>query len=666
MKGNVPVHAEALNRLDDALADPAAVGAIVLGPDGVGKSTLVAQAADRYAAAHPDAVIRRVTGTPTEAAVPFGAFSHLVEIAEVGKPAALLRAARLSLRAGPTDLLIIDDANQLDALSATLVYQLALAGQTRMVVTARADTAPEPIRALTEDGLLRRIDVEATDAAPDIDAFLIQLPPPVRAVLDQLAVREPIPLADLQILTSPAAVHDAVRTGAAEVLARGDSDLVYSAHPQFNARIRAALDPDTVRAIRTALVPLTAARMRDHPGDRLRLAELALGSDAPLPATDTEAAAAEALRLGDTALAERLSRAVLRTADTVTARVLLGQALGWQGRGREADEVLAAVSPDGLSEPELIGWALPRAANQFWMLGEPERATAFLHNIRDRLSAGAARLTVDALSATFAMNAGNLTRAMQLAQSVLASDDADDTAVAWAASAAALCSARAGRFEAVDALVRRAAEVEHPGLLRFTAGLAQIITLVMAGDHAAARETAQQYTDFAELQQPGRAIGEVLLGYVLLSVDDFAAAATLLAPASAILERTGYSWALLALTLQATALARAGDLPGAAKVLARADARHGTKSAIFAPELGIARAWRLAASRDEHGALGAARAAASMAERSGQAAVAVRCWIDALDLGDTHVAIPLERVAAQADCVVARDALAHARGQRLR
>ena len=80
------------------------------------------------------------TGTPTERAVPFGAFSHLVAIADIGKPAALLRAARASLSGedGEGDLLlIVDDAHNLDILSATLVYQLALAGTARMIVTAR-------------------------------------------------------------------------------------------------------------------------------------------------------------------------------------------------------------------------------------------------------------------------------------------------------------------------------------------------------------------------------------------------------------------------------------------------------------------------------------------------------------------------------------------------
>lgn len=116
----------------------------MLGPDGVGKSTLARVAAEHFAGQHPDTLVRWVTGTPTERAVPFGAFSHLVQIADIGKPAALLRAARASL-GGDDLLLVVDDAHHLDVLSATLVYQLARAGAVRLIVTARADASPDAI-----------------------------------------------------------------------------------------------------------------------------------------------------------------------------------------------------------------------------------------------------------------------------------------------------------------------------------------------------------------------------------------------------------------------------------------------------------------------------------------------------------------------------------------
>ncbi|BBY38611.1 ATPase AAA [Mycobacterium mantenii] len=641
-------------------------GAVVLGPDGVGKSTLARVAAERFADRHPDTLVRWVTGTPTERAVPFGAFSHLVEIAEIGKPAALLRAARASL-GGDELLLVVDDAQHLDVLSATLVYQLARDGAGRLIVTARADSPPEAIAALWGDGLLTRIDVEppgGATAPPEIDTFLAELPTAARSVLEYLAVAEPLSVADLTALAGEGAVADAVTWGAAETRVRGgtsDDPVVYTAHPLFAERTRVALDPDDARQRRTDLVKLLSQRSPEHLSDRLRLVSLALDSDAPPRVADVVAAAQQALRLGDLALGERLARSALQRSGGLTARLALAHALAWQGRGREADAVLADVDSAALTDAALMDWALLRAANQFWMLSEPERATAFLRTVRNRVADTGPRTTLDALSATFAMNAGNVGHAVKVAGEVLASPTADDQAVAWAASAAALCAAREGRFDDVEPLAQRALGAEHPGLLRFTIGLGQTTALLMAGQPEHARRLAQQFTDFAELQQPGRAIGEVLLAHVLLAAGEFSSAAALLAPAAATLERTGYSWGPLSLTLLATALAQRGDTAAAAKALSRAESRHGTKSALFAPELGVARAWRLALVRDAHGAVAAARDAARMAERGGQRAVALRVWHEAVRLGDGRAADPLARLCDEIDCVAGRIALQHAR-----
>jgi len=634
----------------------------------VGKSTLARLAAEDYSGRHPNTLTRWVTGTPTERVVPFGAFGHLIEIDDIGKPAALLRAARASLSRGQGDLLlVVDDAHDLDVLSATLVYQLALAGTARMIVTARADAAPEAIAALWTDGLLARIDVEPPAGATtpkEVDTFIAELPAAARSVLDYLAVAEPLSLADLTTLAGDGAVREAQDWGAAETRVRGgrsDDPVVYTAHPLFADRALAALSAGGARGRRAELVKLLSQQASDHLTDRLRLASLARDSDAPQPVAEVVAAAQQALRLGDLALGERLASSALERSGGLAARLALAHALGFQGRGREADAVLAAVDSSALTESALMDWTLLQAANQFWMLSEPERATAFLRTIRNRVTEAGPRLTLDALSATFAMNAGNVGHAVKVAREVLSSPSADDQAVAWAASAAALCAARQGRFDDVEPLAQRALAAEHPGLLRFTIGLGQTTALLMAGRLDAARELAQQFTDFAELQQPGRAIGEVLLAHVLITEGEFARAAALLGPAAAMLERTGYSWGPLSLTLLATALAGQGDIPGSAKALRRAETRHGTKSALFAPELGLARAWTKATARETTDAITAAREAARTAERSGQSAVAIRAWHVVVRLGDVRAVDPLARLCGEIDCAVGTIALAHAR-----
>jgi DNA-binding NarL/FixJ family response regulator len=111
----------------------------------------------------------------------------------------------------------------------------------------------------------------------------------------------------------------------------------------------------------------------------------------------------------------------------------------------------------------------------------------------------------------------------------------------------------------------------------------------------------------------------------------------------------------------AQALGQQGESAAAAEMLARAESRHGMSSELYAPELALARAWRLAAARDLDGALAAARDAANIAERSGQLAVALHALHEAVRLGDTHAADAIARVSDTVDCVAGRLALAHGR-----
>ncbi|GAA2427964.1 hypothetical protein GCM10009856_43220 [Mycolicibacterium llatzerense] len=547
-------------------------GALLTGARGSGKTAAARAAYEELAPGFERAAW--IAGSAADSCVPFAAFERLFTVPETGRTVQVLRAAREALGTGL--LLVVDDGHLLDRLSASLVYQLAVSGAARIIVTAEANQSlPEGISSLVRDRLVVPVAADGPGSSAEFEAP--ELPP---------------------------------------------------------------LDGDGVVA-------------------RLRRAVRALDGGAAARVAELAAAADDALRLGDLELAERLGRAALPAGGLAT-RVTLSYALAWQGRGLDADAVLAEVDPAALTEPALMTWALPRAANQFWMLSEPERATAFLRTIRSRVQTPAAQVTLDALSATFAMNAGNLGRAMQLADSVLASDDPSDTAVGWAASAAALSCARTGRLTEVDTFAERALAAGQPGLLRFTSGFGQTTALLLDGAPDQAQELAHELIDFTQSQQPGRAIGEVLLADVLITRGELDSAIELLGDAAKVLAPSGYSWGPLAWMLLAQALGQRGATAEAGRALARAEARHGLKSMLFAPELALARAWTNAARRDRHGAIAAAREAFRAAERGGQSAVALRALHDAARLGDVRAAGCFDRVSV--DCVFGRQARAVATG----
>lgn len=204
-------------------------GAVVIGPAGVGKTALLRAAAERLGPGGS------VTGTASDAAIPFGAFRRLIDIPAIGKTAAIVRAAREKLR---DQVLFVDDAHLLDPLSATLLYQLGLTGTANLVVSVAAGTpVPAPLAALWEDDLPARIDLQPpghddTRVAAQVESFIGDLPAPARHALEYLAVCDPLPSADLRALAGDEAV------AAAGAVVTVEGDVVHTGHPLFVDAVR--------------------------------------------------------------------------------------------------------------------------------------------------------------------------------------------------------------------------------------------------------------------------------------------------------------------------------------------------------------------------------------------------------------------------------------------
>ena len=148
-------------------------GVVVLGPAGVGKSRL---ADEVVGALDPTWSVQRVAGTPSATDIPFGAFAHLLDdpVAEDGpaprrlEPPDLLWTLRrlrqrlLAAADGAPLLVAVDDAHALDEASATLVLQLAVLDEARVLVTVRsAEPCPDPVVALWRDEHCTRLDLQA-------------------------------------------------------------------------------------------------------------------------------------------------------------------------------------------------------------------------------------------------------------------------------------------------------------------------------------------------------------------------------------------------------------------------------------------------------------------------------------------------------------------------
>ncbi|TGD87155.1 LuxR family transcriptional regulator [Mycolicibacterium sp. CH28] len=179
----------------DAVDDPRFNGVVFVGAAGVGKTALARQVAERLAGRGKRTHF--VLGTQTARDVPLAAFAGIVQIPGALEPVRLLAAAHDALHGGEDLLLVVDDAQLLDPLSAIVVHGLAVRGAATLIVTIRADTdVPDAITALWKDEYLRRVEVTALPRADTARLIAEALGGPVAGtVVDQFhALSEGSPL----------------------------------------------------------------------------------------------------------------------------------------------------------------------------------------------------------------------------------------------------------------------------------------------------------------------------------------------------------------------------------------------------------------------------------------------------------------------------------------
>jgi DNA-binding CsgD family transcriptional regulator len=134
-------------------------GVALLGDSGVGKSTLARALGN--AAELDGRTVRFALGTQTGSAVPLGAFSRSVTIDSAHEPVTMLAAAQETLEQEEDLVVVVDDAQLLDPLSATLVHQLAAGRIARLIVTIRSgDAVLDAVTALLKERLLLSLHID--------------------------------------------------------------------------------------------------------------------------------------------------------------------------------------------------------------------------------------------------------------------------------------------------------------------------------------------------------------------------------------------------------------------------------------------------------------------------------------------------------------------------
>jgi DNA-binding CsgD family transcriptional regulator len=409
-------------------------GVALTGKPCVGKSRLAREAV--RAATDAGWTVRRAAATATSRSIPLGAFAQWTDDFQ-GAPLALARKVIGALTAGtdPERLLIfVDDAHQLDDLSALVVHQLVQAERATAIVTIRTgESAPDAVIALWKDGLLQRRELQPlsrseTDElltavlgnAPDRHCgdrlwqlthgnvlFLRQLvEQETRAAriitrdgaarwLGDLAVSASLAdLVDAQIGAIPDTVRDvldyvavaepiswhtlrlladqiAIEEAEQRELIRTSDDVVYAGHPMY-AEVRLnRCGPSRLRRLRGQVAK--AMKDSDGPANAVRRALLWLDSDLPPDPDVLLLAATAAGSLLDFESAERLCAAAAEAGADSDARIRLAHNLFVIRKGEFAPDSADSLDAEA-SSSAFINDVMVRAASLLFPMRSPEKS----------------------------------------------------------------------------------------------------------------------------------------------------------------------------------------------------------------------------------------------------------------------------------------------------
>jgi DNA-binding CsgD family transcriptional regulator len=489
----------------------------------------------------------------------------------------------------------------------------------------------------------------ATRLAELVAARLDALAETARAVVELVALGEPLPVVVLQRLIDSHEVQTAEQSGLLVLERSGRRILARLAHPLHGEVLRATLPISRVRSVADRLATALNVGPLRRRDDLLRVGTWQLEAGlAAHPGLLLKAAGQAAARF-DHELTERLARAAVDAGGGATAVRVLAEALEWQGRHAEAVAVMVGEPP--VQVAERARWASIRGGNLYWGL---ERTTEAEEILQQAALAEEGSEEAVAMLAWILLFDGRLREALAVAGRVLDQPEAPAQALVWAATAAVPALGSLGQLGEALAVTDRGLAVAraHPEELPWgetQLNLVRCLVLLGAGRLTEAGAIAEAGYQAAVADRSPELTGgwAGFRGLVAKAEGRIANAETLLREAVALLdEQDPYRFMRWCLAELASVAALAGDQEAAANWLDRADARGGEANRFFDSWVELDRAWVAAGTGELTKAAQLATRAAELARDSGQFSLEALALHDVARLGvPTAVRERLEELA---------------------
>lgn len=450
---------------------------------------------------------------------------------------------------------------------------------------------------------------------------LAGLPSATIAVIELLAIGEPLGMSMLEKLAGPDGLDEAEAQGFVHVSQDERRTEARLAHPIYGEAVRQSMPRSRLRRLSAMLaadIEAVGARRRE---DLLRLGRWQLDAGGRGDPALLTRAARRAREMFDLELSARLAQSAMDSGAGVEAGLLLGEAKFRSGQPAEAESVLAQVARLCQTDRDVAAIANARSYNLFNSLDAAAAATVLddaLVVVTDEVP----RLQLLGRQATNRVLGGDPEGALSASAALLASDD--HAVFSRGSYVSSIALARMGRGDDAVALAaeglrryREASDVvqlPEVQLIGAVFGHAAAGRLVQAEANAAAGEHACLVAGDME----GHATFLFMMGWVLIERGHVGRAASFFRDGASV-NRQLHDLAALRWCVAGTALAEA--MAGHADLANAASAEHdelpGGSIAIYETDLiGRSRAWVCVAAGEQSRAReilteSAARAAAS-------------------------------------------------------
>ncbi|MFD2157196.1 LuxR C-terminal-related transcriptional regulator [Rhodococcus jostii] len=495
-----------------------------------------------------------------------------------------------------------------------------------------------------------------------ISAQLDALPPAVGAVLDVLAVGEPLPVQMLAELADSDAVEDAHALGLITVDRCGRHP-VRLAHPLYGEARRARVTPLRLRRLQAEVAEALGHVDDVEVRDLVRRAVLILESGLPAAPGFLAEAATAALSLFDVELAVRLCKAAISNGAGYDVHVILSVALMQLSRGEEVEQVLTQLLAQPLSDEQIVDVTDLRIGNLLWILNRPEEAESALLGAREATAPRVHGALTAGQAIIHAYHARPLD-AVEAARSALRAPDLPELSGMWALGALLIALGDMGRASEIAPIAARVYDLlsrsTRVSVVRLHFSEFHTRGLRMAGYvQEAADVTTRICAEVADVPGWAQGFSAILTGLAELPAGNLDAARKWLEQRFTTGIPVGYIPTIWYCAL-AQAQAMSGDATNAAQTLHALDAWGSTTIPYLKPEYLLTKAWVSAAAGAVTEAIALAHHGALCAAEHHQHAHEVMCLHTATRLGDTTTAHRLHELAKQMDGPRAPAAALHA------